>query len=178
MLTAREFASELSTGLALQRDKKDQPWTGVMAKLLGKIGEQYGLVTYGHAAGAARRHREYLWDYTMYADRRDGALPVAVIEHENKYDFDAFRDDFWKTLMAIAPLQVAIGYCRRAEERAEWVARINDEAATGVWDATFLGANEGLIALGFDGMLEGDGNFLCWVRADRSKQWLAYPQPQ
>ena len=175
MLTARRFAAQLCEGLDGLRGKATDPaWTSRMAGVLSKIGADHDLVTYGHSAGAGAKHREYLWDYTMYADRRDGALPVVAIEHENQHHFDAFRDDFWKTLMANTPLRVAIGYCARADERAAWVERINQEAATGVWDPSSLTPSEGLIALGFDDMLAGAGNFLCWVRADRSQRWVPY----
>lgn len=174
MLTAEIFATSLCARLEGLRDKTSVPWTSRMADVLSAIGSQHELVTYGHGAGGGAKHREYLWDYTMYADRRDGALPVVVIEHENQHHFDAFRDDFWKTLMANAPLRVAIGYCARVDDRAGWVARINQEAATGVWDSSFLGPSQDLIALGFDDMLENDGNFLCWVRSDGSRRWSPY----
>ncbi|MBP6842851.1 MAG: hypothetical protein KA201_03880 [Kofleriaceae bacterium] len=180
MLTARQFATDLCAKFARDRKRHHdaESWTAVMAETVAQLGEAHGLVAYGHGAGGTQRHREYLWDYTLYADRRDGALPAVVIEHENQHRLGAFRDDFWKILMANAPVRVAIGYCKTADERAGWVEQLNDEAATGVWDASFLGACEDLIALGYWGMLQDGGNFQCWVRPDRGRRWLPYPAPE
>lgn len=68
-------------------------------------------------AKKGRLNAEWLWDLTWYAEQSKPRFvqPTAIIEHENSHNDDAFLDDFWKVLVAWAPLRVAIGYTGRSE---------------------------------------------------------------
>jgi hypothetical protein len=65
--------------------------------------------------------REWLWDLSWYDPRpiKRFQPPLVVIEHENSHHDDDFINDFWKVMVAHAPLRLMIGYTGPTEKAME-----------------------------------------------------------
>lgn len=185
-MSAHAFATALHAQLDAHRadtPDSDAPvaWSAFLFARLKAIASSHGLWWAGRGHRGATRpratvgeHREYLWDFTMYDNDAAGAwnLPQVVVEHENDHSLDAFRFDHWKTLCAVAPLRVAIGYAgKQPSTRADWVTQINVAAREKLNGWYLPSGTEDLIALGYYGMTQGDGNFRFWRRRGTETEW-------
>lgn len=174
--TSRDRAAATET----QRD-----WSAYMFPLLASVAKSLGLWWAGSGFGlpshpdpAEGERREYLWDFTMYAraSRAKWNLPQVVVEHENLHSFEAFQLDHWKTLLANAPLRVAIGYTPRERDRDMWVKSINTVARQPIHGWNQHRTGQDLIALGYWGMTDKDARapFRFWIRHADEQQWTEF----
>ncbi len=155
-------------------------WTEYVTSCLHMVASEAGLwcaCTHGsHIDGQGSKrgeHSEYLFDLTWYesvgASASEYSLPKVIIEHENQHSFQEFQLDHWKTLFGYAPLRIAIGYCRSAEERIKWVDEINQQSAGLLWQ--FPQNCEDLIILGYAQM---DCDYTYYVRPQYGREWKPY----
>lgn len=182
-LDALRFATALRDRFSSTREEADiaatqGEWTSYMYSLLAGIAKRERLWWAGCAPSLRARssggeYREYLWDFTMYEPTKRAVwnLPRVIVEHENVHSLAAFRFDHWKTLLAAAPLRVAIGYTPHASKQDAWVKDINRTAQDQVHGWSQRPDVEDLIALGFWGMTKGEENFRFWRRTPGEVEW-------
>lgn len=182
-MSAVSFASALHNKFATARATAhatvtQAEWSRFIFPLLGEIASTHGLWWAGRTGGTrpletVGQQREFLWDFSMYDNEVAGTwnLPQVIVEHENVRSLDAFRFDHWKTLCALAPLRIAIGYCPDVTAQDGWVGAINqasEHPANGWHPPAHV---EDLIVLGHARMTEADGNYRFWRRRGTERIW-------
>lgn len=148
-MNAATFASAL--GVALKRNDSRRPsngqpasWTLFMKGCLLDLAEANKMHMCAEGIGRIPsvrvdpgRHmsKEFLFDCTLYAEKdwEAWSLPTVVIEHENEWSEPAFFQDFWKILIAHAPLRVMFGYAKKREGVERLSAAIREHAVKSGW---------------------------------------------
>lgn len=100
-----EVASESPSGMSAV-------WTSGMYGVLVNIGEKAGYQVY------YKKHPYEINNIDFVYAPAEGDIdtnwnpPAVIIEHENAWDIEATKWDFWKACLYAAPLRVIIGYKR------------------------------------------------------------------
>lgn len=113
--------------------------------------------------------REWMWDLTWFAPgvTKQFVQPLTIIEHENSHADDSFLNDFWKVMMAVAPLRVMIGYTGSG---AELLDRRKQRIAAAIEGWTFPSGTTDLVFVKRFG-----GPWDVQVRAVGENRFRAYP---
>ena len=152
-----------------QSDCEGEQWTEFMGKVLDVVGDKINCVTIRSRQKSTKKDPsgEYLDIDAFYFDKKDYdlpigigddedpfALPMAVVELENSFDFNKIAYCLWKVLCVRAPIRALICYQKGIDAVASLAKHLEDV----IWQRDLLKNDDGdlLIIIGNDKKGESD----------------------
>jgi hypothetical protein len=168
-MNAHQFLTAFQQAvMAVQPSGYGKEWTDSMYQVLTQVGQDVGyVVNHKHS------YREInLLDFAYFLPAPDDTVnwhpPTVIIEHENAYNEEETRRDFWKACLYTAPLRVTIGY-QADREQAYNVGKALT-AFYHQYNLRQIADGETLLIMGWN-QIEQDRQWLAWRLQGEQSQW-------
>jgi hypothetical protein len=169
-MNAQQFLTAFTHAVATLRPTGyGAEWTQGMYRVFKDVGEAAGFVVNQKGLNGEIN----LLDVAYFPRISDPATPnwhppAVIIEHENAYNADETRKDFWKACLYVVPLRVIIGYQRdeaRANQAGQALCQFYQQ-----WQLRQLADGETLLIMGWN-QVSTPYRWHAWSLRGTATQW-------